>query len=226
MKCPGQDSRYWDQKAIYEVKCPKCQAQVEFFKDESRRKCPSCGEQFLNPELNLGCAAYCKFAEQCLGELSPDIQAQRNQMLKDKIAVQVKHHLGRDFHGIARAMQVAEYAKKILFKEQADPAVVLIAAYLEEIARKQGIPQAQKILQDQGANQDLLQEVSQILEAIVSEEETSSTNLRVLQDALLLSHRHRQKDQGDLAHSSHSGLEEEFQTQAGKSLAKEVLLTQ
>jgi hypothetical protein len=42
---------------------------VEFFKDESTRKCKNCGHGIINPKMDFGCAAYCKFAEQCLGEL-------------------------------------------------------------------------------------------------------------------------------------------------------------
>ena len=39
MKCPGQDSQYWKPGAIFETKCPKCGAEVEFFKDDSMRRC-------------------------------------------------------------------------------------------------------------------------------------------------------------------------------------------
>lgn len=219
MKCPGQDSRYWNQKAIYEVKCPNCQAQVEFFKDESRRRCPSCGEQFLNPELDLGCAAYCKFAEQCLGELSPEIQAKRDEMLKDKIAVQTKKSLGRDFSAVAKASRMAEYAKKILFQENADPAVVLTAAYLETIARKQGLEKAREILEDQGGSQELLQEVLACLQELLSGRDADSANLRVLQDARLLSNM-QSKDSDP---ESGLNIENDLQTEAGKALAREIL---
>ncbi|MFP4393126.1 MAG: hypothetical protein ACLFPG_09730 [Desulfohalobiaceae bacterium] len=218
MKCPGQDSRYWDQKAIYEVKCPKCQAQVEFFKDESRRKCPSCGEQFLNPELDLGCAAYCKFAEQCLGELSPDIQAKRNELLKDKIAVQAKKSLGRDFQAVARTSKMAEYAKKILFQENADPAVVLTAAYLETIVSKQGLEKAREILKDQGASQELLQEVLDGLQELFSGKDADSANLRVLQDAMLLT----DMQSKDFAIAKDLDLVRDFKTEAGRALAREI----
>ena len=39
MKCPGQDSRYWQSDAIFDAKCPECGADVEFFKDDTTRKC-------------------------------------------------------------------------------------------------------------------------------------------------------------------------------------------
>ncbi|MBN2402705.1 MAG: hypothetical protein JXN64_09915 [Spirochaetes bacterium] len=70
MKCPGQDTRYWTSNAIFEVKCPSCGNPEEFFKDESSRKCKKCGHRIINPKMDSGCAAYCKFADQCLGELS------------------------------------------------------------------------------------------------------------------------------------------------------------
>lgn len=67
MKCPGQDPQYWDRDAIYECPCPSCGAAVEFFKDDARRRCPHCGLRFANPQLDLGCAEWCPYAEQCLG---------------------------------------------------------------------------------------------------------------------------------------------------------------
>ena len=34
MKCPGQDSQYWKPGAVFDVKCPECGNEVEFFKDD------------------------------------------------------------------------------------------------------------------------------------------------------------------------------------------------
>ena len=66
MKCPGQDSRYWKPGAIFEAKCPECGHAVEFFKDDTTRLCKKCGHRFLNPDMDFGCASYCKYAEQCI----------------------------------------------------------------------------------------------------------------------------------------------------------------
>ena len=66
MQCPGQDTRYWKTGDIFEIKCPSCNTVVEFFKDDSSRKCSKCGEQFFNPKLDLGCAKHCKFADKCV----------------------------------------------------------------------------------------------------------------------------------------------------------------
>lgn len=58
MQCPGQDSRYWDGEAVFEAKCPKCDHIVEFFKDDSTRKCSNCGYKMINPQMDLGCASF------------------------------------------------------------------------------------------------------------------------------------------------------------------------
>jgi len=71
MKCPGQDTRYWKSGDIFEEKCPGCGQFLEFFKDDSSRKCKNCGKRVLNPKIDFGCAAYCEHADQCLKELPP-----------------------------------------------------------------------------------------------------------------------------------------------------------
>jgi len=53
MKCPGQDTLYWNEEAIYNARCPECDQPVEFFKDDTTRKCPSCGHRFLNPKMDF-----------------------------------------------------------------------------------------------------------------------------------------------------------------------------
>lgn len=66
LKCPGQDFRFWTPEDIYEVPCPACENPVEFFKNDTLRKCEKCGYQFANPRLNLGCAEWCPAAADCL----------------------------------------------------------------------------------------------------------------------------------------------------------------
>jgi hypothetical protein len=66
-RCPGQDSQQWGHDAIYDVECPACRAAIEFFKDEVKHRCPSCGEMVFNDRLDLGCARWCPSAAACLG---------------------------------------------------------------------------------------------------------------------------------------------------------------
>lgn len=66
-KCPGQDTRYWKAEDIHEQPCPHCGDEIEFWKTDVRVRCPSCKRKVANPRFNLGCAAWCAYAEQCLG---------------------------------------------------------------------------------------------------------------------------------------------------------------
>ena len=181
MKCPGQDSRYWKPDAIFEAKCPECGHEVEFFKDETTRKCSACGHRFLNPALDFGCAAYCQYAEQCIGNLPPELLAQKKDLLKDRVAIEMKRHLKRDFKRIGHAMRTARYAEEIGKAEQGSLAVILSAAYLlnmrahEEESRHadaeesspgqgEGLPPiAKEILGRLGADEELITEVCDII---------------------------------------------------------------
>ena len=65
--CPGQDKRFWKPEDIFEIACPGCGEPVEFFKDDPKRECGSCGRVVTNPKMNLGCAEWCRYAKECLG---------------------------------------------------------------------------------------------------------------------------------------------------------------
>ncbi|MHC4458747.1 MAG: hypothetical protein ACYS0I_17010 [Planctomycetota bacterium] len=69
VKCPGQDQRFWKPKDIFEVSCPDCGQTIEFFKDEPKLKCRKCGRMVVNPKIDLGCAEWCQYADQCIGIL-------------------------------------------------------------------------------------------------------------------------------------------------------------
>jgi hypothetical protein len=67
LRCPGQDQRFWKSGDVFDVKCPGCGRSVEFFKDEPKMKCRNCGRMVANPRIDLGCAEWCQYAQQCLG---------------------------------------------------------------------------------------------------------------------------------------------------------------
>ncbi len=131
MKCPGQDMQYWSEDAIYEVKCPECKAMVEFYKDDTTRKCQACGHRFVNPKMDFGCATYCQFAEQCLGTLPEEFVLNQDNLLKDKVAVAMKRFFKNDFKNIGFAIRIAHYAEKIgKATEGADLAALLCSSFL------------------------------------------------------------------------------------------------
>jgi hypothetical protein len=199
MKCPGQDSRYWKAEAIFEVNCPECDRPVEFFKDDTSRKCGHCGHRFVNPKMDFGCAAYCQFAEQCLGTLPPELMAQQENLLKDRVALEMKKYFQRDFKRIGRAGRVARYAEKIGKQERGNMAVILCAAYLYDIGiveaeRKhgstaaeyqeiEGPPIARTILTRLGARAELIDAVCDIVGHHHHPQATDDVNFKVVYDA-------------------------------------------
>jgi hypothetical protein len=66
-RCPGQDLRYWKPEDICYVPCPHCGGEIEFWRDEPVRACPDCAAEVRHPQLDLGCASWCRFAETCAG---------------------------------------------------------------------------------------------------------------------------------------------------------------
>lgn len=172
MKCPGQDTQFWNASAIFEAPCPECGAQVEFFKDDTTRRCGRCGHRFVNPRMDFGCAAYCSFAEQCLGDLPPELVAQKEDLLKDRVAVAVKRHLKSDFKAIGRAARRARHAEQLCQAEKANLAAVLIAAYLWDLddhaGGKADLPVARSLLAELKAPPPLIDNVCAIIDGTAS----------------------------------------------------------
>jgi ribosomal protein L40E len=238
MKCPGQDSRYWGPEAIFETSCPNCGAPAEFFKDEGSRKCRKCSVKILNPKMDFGCAAYCKFAAQCLGDLPPELAAKQSELLKDRVAAEVKKHLGRDFRRIARALKVVEYAGRISQSEGTDRAVVTLAAYLSAVVEapprreaaeaaqssETGRQAAEDILRRCGASEELAAEVLEILRELGSSEAAvKSANFRVVHDAVRITRLEDvQKEQPRSPEEMTEALEKSFLTESGRKTAGEV----
>ncbi len=194
MRCPGQDTQYWNSKAIYEAKCPKCGNPVEFFKDDTARKCGHCGHRFVNPQMDFGCAAYCPFAEQCLGTLPPELVAQKDNLFKDRVAIEVKRHLKTDFKRIGHASRLARYVERIQKREQGNPATALIAAYLLPIVAQAAAGAAEdwhraaaatagQFLSKLGAGENLITAVAEVLAALASAGPQAPVEVRVLHDA-------------------------------------------
>ena len=135
--------RFWKPGDIYETQCPKCGANVEFFKDEVKRRC-RCGHEIVNSKLDLGCAQWCPYAEQCLGAVPDEVKARQKaeekNLLRERIALEMKKYFGTDFKRMNHALKVARNAEQILKSEGGNPLVVLGAAYLHDI----GIHEAEK----------------------------------------------------------------------------------
>ena len=132
MKCPGQDTRYWKPGDIFVAECPKCGAEIEFFKDDTRRRCAWCGHLFYNPKIELGCAEWCQYAEKCVPDLVKAKKAAQN--FKELLSEMVKSHLEDDPAAWERTAKGAAYAQDLLKAEGGDPKVVLAAVLLHRVA--------------------------------------------------------------------------------------------
>jgi HD superfamily phosphohydrolase YqeK len=242
MKCPGQDSRYWKPGAIFEAKCPKCGNAVEFFKDDTTRICRQCGERFLNPSMDFGCASYCQYAEQCIGNLPPELIAQKENLLKDRVAIEMKRYFKQDFKRIGHASRVARYAEQIGKEERGNLAVILTAAYLHDIGikeaerkyqstaakyqEKEGPPIAKEILIRLGAREELIQEVSDIIGHHHHPRAEETTNFKCLYDADLITNLEEKHKKDPInPEKLEKIIEKSFLTPNGGNLAKKVLLS-
>ena len=241
MKCPGQDSRYWKPGAIFEAKCPNCGNDVEFFKDDTTRLCKKCGHRFLNPGMDFGCASYCKYAEQCIGNLPPELIAQKEDLLKDRVAVEIKRYFKQDFKRIGHAMRVARYAEKIGKEEGGNLAVILPAAYLHDIGIKEaerkhqstsatyqeeeGPPIAKEILAGLGAREELIEEVCHIIGHHHHPGPDESVNYRCVYDADMIANLEESEKHKSVGPDRLSRIiNRSFLTTRGKDLAENILL--
>jgi len=199
MRCPGQDMRYWKPGDIFETQCPKCGAKVEFFKDEVKRRC-RCGHEIVNSRLDLGCAQWCPYAEQCLGAVPEEMKARQKaeekNLLRERIALEMKKYFGTDFRRMNHALKVARFAEQILKSEGGNPLVVLGAAYLHDIGiheaeKKHGSPSghfqeiegppiAREILKKLAVDPEIAEEICDIVSHHHSPGENESLNFQIV----------------------------------------------
>jgi HD superfamily phosphodiesterase len=242
MKCPGQDSRYWKPGSIFEADCPECGKIVEFFKDDTTRKCNHCGHRFANPKLDFGCAAYCKFADQCIGTLPAEMLAKRDDLLKDRIAIEMKKYFNKDFKRIGHASRVARHAEKIGMAEGGNMAVILASAYLHDIGiheaerkyqstasvhqEQEGPPIARSIMENLGASPPLIDEVCDIIAHHHHPRKEETLNFKVLYDADLISNvEEKQKERPSSREQLERIVSRCFLTESGRKSAEKTLLS-
>lgn len=239
MKCPGQDMRFWKPGDIFETLCPKCGRRIEFFKDEVRRKC-RCGHEIVNPKLDFGCAQWCPYAEQCVGTVPEEVKerqtAEQKDLLRGRIALEMKKYFGTDFKRVQHAINVAKVAEQILKKEGGNPLVVIGAAYLHDIGiheaeKKYGTPSgpyqemegptiAREILERLGVQKEMIDEICDIISHHHSPREEETLNFQILYEADWLVNIEEEgilKNRKELEEL----LERAFRTVTGKQLAEE-----
>jgi HD superfamily phosphohydrolase YqeK len=238
MRCPGQDMRFWKPEDIFETQCPKCGARVEFFKDEVKRSC-RCGHEIVNSKIDLGCAQWCPYAEQCVGEVPEELKAKQKaeekNLLRERIALEMKKYFGTDFKRMNHALKVARHAEQILKIEGGNPLVVLGAAYLHDIgiheAEKkhgsssghfqeiEGPPIAKEILKKLAVDQENAEEICDIIGHHHSPRTDETLNFQIVYEADWLVNIEEEglsKDREKIEKM----IQKEFRTLTGKQLAE------
>ena len=233
MKCPGQDSRFWKQDAIYEARCPQCNETVEFFKDDTARKCPHCGHRFVNPEMDFGCAAYCQFAEQCLGALPDEIKEKQQDLIKDKVGMEVRRMLMRRPKLMQQAQNTARYAERLGREIGGDMGAIIMAAHLMHIhdgdlAEGQNAadqPGPRDILNEAGAKPEVIDRVESILNRLQGVHTDLDLEVQVVRDAAKLAVFEEEcKNKSFSEQEIKDRIEQDFLTQEAQNLARRILL--
>jgi hypothetical protein len=177
MKCPGQDTRYWKPDDIFVAECPKCGAEIEFFKDDTRRRCAWCGHMFYNPKIELGCAEWCQYAEKCVPDLVRAKKAAQN--FKDLLTEMVKYHLQGDKAAWERTAKGVQFAQDLLKAEGGDPKVVLAAVLLHKVEPAK----AQEFLAELETEPEITESILELLAGRGAERDL---NRQLYQDVLTL----------------------------------------
>jgi putative nucleotidyltransferase with HDIG domain len=235
VKCPGQDQRFWKPEDIFEVECTGCGHPIEFFKDEPKLKCRKCGQTVANPKIDLGCAEWCQYGEQCLSISA----TKRASYMRDKLICEMKKVFGEDQKRIEHALKVLDYAEKIRAVEGGDPLVVKAAAILHDIGiheaeRKygssagkyqeiEGLPIAKKILKQYTLDTVTIEHICKIIANHHSSKDFDTAEFRIVVDADLIVNMNE-----DYPNISKDKLKRiignKFKTQEGSKIAKKLLL--
>jgi len=234
-RCPGQDQRFWKPGDIFEVRCPRCGASVEFFKDEPKLKCRDCGHVVANPKIDLGCAEWCQYAEQCVGTL-----AERDATaLRDRLIDEMKNVFAGDQKRIEHTLAVLNYAEQIQQAEGADPFIVKAAAVLHDIGiaeaerkygsaagkyqQMEGPPMAEAILKEYGVSAGAIEHVCRIVGSHHSGSDIDTVEFNCVWDAdwlVNIPEVFRGRTESELQ----GIIERTFRTKKGRDLANKLYL--
>ena len=235
ISCPGQNTMFWKPDDIYDVKCPNCGEPVEFWKDDSKRRC-KCGHRFLNPKRDLGCLEYCKYAEQCMPEM---FQGENLKALyRDRLLAAAKIALKTKDSRLERSQEMAELAEEILDAEGGQPKVVFAATILGDLVRnsqQQGGPSdssaqkespsalTRKVLAGLGTEKEVIDEVCQIIEHTIDGTRSEEINHTIVSDAINIINLQEKRSLLDKP-ALERLIEHRLHTKTGQRLARERLL--
>ena len=85
-KCTGNNTHEWGFDAVFDVECPKCGEQVEFFKDEITRNCPQCRHTVVNDRQDYGCQMWCSASSEHFRNFCPKFKRSKDRFSGHVIA--------------------------------------------------------------------------------------------------------------------------------------------
>ncbi|MBW8016925.1 MAG: hypothetical protein FVQ82_12125 [Planctomycetes bacterium] len=225
-KCPGQDQRFWKPKDIFEISCPDCSTAIEFWKDDPQVKCPGCQKMITNPKLDISCAKWCKYAKECLGISSVNADS----VLCNTLVVDMKSICQNDRQRIDHASETLKYAEMIQPQEGGNPLIVKAAAILYDVDASANPDDpnspilARQVLVKHGVDADLIDNISQIINACRNAIEVDSVEFKIVADAHLLAI-YYERFAGKSRKEIEEAIDKTFKTQQGKQLARQLLIT-
>jgi len=149
----------------------------------------------VNPKIDLGCAEWCQYAEQCLG-----VSIVKNlRVMRDKLIEEMKNVFGDDKKRIEHALAVLDYAEQIQNGESSDPLIVRAAAILHDIGIREaehkygssagnyqeveGPPIAEEILKKFDISAEAVERICRIIANHHSAKDIDTIEFRVVWDA-------------------------------------------
>ncbi len=196
--CPG--SGPFKQPKPEDLKCSRCNAEIEIWSDEAKAKCPSCGNIVLRKFSGNTCLDWCKEARFCVGDKVYKNYIQgKAASLKQGIVEEMERYFGDDTKRIRHARNVMGFAEMILKEHKADWHIVIPASLLHDIGIKraqekygstsghyqeiEGPAIAEAILNKLGVKKSDIDEICQIIAHHHSPGIVNTENFKVLYDA-------------------------------------------
>ena len=90
----------------------------------------------INPRIDFSCAAYCKYAEICLGELSQKLIFKNTEHLKEKVKKAVLERL-KDKQIKKKFLQEVEKLETMVKKENKSLGITLLSYFLSYLSENE-----------------------------------------------------------------------------------------
>lgn len=164
---------------MFEADCPRCATSIEFLRGDVAVRCHGCKRKVINPRFDPGCAAWCAYAEQCLGNLAAAYR-QHPEFVRDRLEAELRRTRPEP-QVVERAIRAGRQALEAALKHEGDPLVVTAACLLQELDSEPSASAAAAKLALAGLG--LPPGVISQVEKIVSGQDKGSLNARLCRAA-------------------------------------------